>query len=214
MTRTIPAPMPRPFRPLTAIASLLLAMVLLAPFDATGAEDMGTMNAIASEPMKPGRVIQLRSLDDNESNLALEADIRQALKRAGYQLRDDADLVLTFETRQTEGAYSSNRRTILEVEGENATGDDEYLKTRMSIFNSKSGGVLNKGRESGTKTVTAPQYRLDFFLDDRSNGKRVWQGWATADLGLRDAPHLNGAMVPFLVQNLGKTVKNNAFELP
>lgn len=193
-----------------ALAFLALAAIIAKPLAASEI----TVNAIASEKMGAAPAIMVRTLDDNTENLRIQDQIVRTLKFSGYRVVEGAQLVLSFEPRQTEGAFSTTKRTIIELQGRNATGDDDQTKATMSIFNSQTGGVLNRGEAEGTRTVTPPEYRLDFFLDDQTNGRRVWQGWARADLGLRDSRAIAEAMVPVLLQNLGKTVKNAAFELP
>jgi hypothetical protein len=75
-------------------------------------------------------------------------------------------------------------------------------------------GVLNKGERSGTSITTRGKLRVDVNVDERSTGKRLWQAWSTTDQGGDDDLSQNKAMVPILVENIGRTVKRQIISLP
>ena len=103
---------------------------------------------------------------------------------------------------------------MLEARGGGRTGGED-AQFRASIFDSQKGGVLNRGEASSQSSGTPSQYKLEVTLEDRSNGKRLWQGWSSADLGHHgDGASLIESMVPVMVDNLGKTVKRQPIDLP
>ncbi len=178
--------------------------------------DEGLLNAVAYKPLPAGVAITVRPMDDSDENLILQKHIEGELKAQGYSVSGDGALILTFETRDTVGAWSdAGRRSVLEFEyksEEGIGGDKERL--RLNLFDSAKGGVFNEGGAHGTSIVTASQYRIDATVDDRRNGERLWQAWATASRQQSDGNTLTQSMVPVIVKNLGKTVRRQTFQLP
>ena len=178
--------------------------------------DEGLLNAVAYKPLPAGLAITVRPMDDSDENLVLRERIEGELKAQGYSVSGDGTLILTFETRDTMGAWSdAGRRSVLEFEYKNAEGiggDNERL--RLNLFNSAQGGVFNEGGAHGTLVVTPSQYRIDATVDDRRNGERLWQAWVTASLQQADGATLTQSMVPAMVGSLGKTVRRQTFQLP
>jgi len=178
--------------------------------------DEGLLNAVAYKPLPVGVSITVRPMDDSDENLILQKRIEGELKAQGYSVSGDGALILTFETRDTVGAWSdAGRRSVLEFQyksEEGIGGDNERL--RLNLFDSAKGGVFNEGGAHGTSIVTASQYRIDATVDDRRNGERLWQAWATASRQQSDGATLTRSMVPVMVKNLGKTVRRQMFQLP
>ena len=178
--------------------------------------DEGLLNAVAYKPLPAGLAITVRPMDDSDENLVLRERFEGELKAQGYSVSGDGTLILTFETRDTMGAWSdAGRRSVLEFEYKNAEGiggDNERL--RLNLFDSAQGGVFNEGGAHGTLVVTPSQYRIDATVDDRRNGERLWQAWVTASLQQADGATLTQSMVPAMVGSLGKTVRRQTFQLP
>ena len=176
------------------------------------AAQQGLLNSVAYGKIAPGTPIAVRPLDNSDQNLVLQEHFERQLRAKGYAVSDDANLVLSFETRDVVGAWSDGGvRTVIELkDNRHRTGQDPP-QVNLNIYNSSRGGLLNKGRGGGTSIVTPSQYRLDAVIDDRTNGERVWQAWATADIRGAGTGALGQAMVPALVDYLGSTVKNQPF---
>ena len=51
---------------------------------------------------------------------------------------------------------------------------------------------------------------MDLSIDDRRDGKHLWQGWAVANAGASRGNPLQ-ALVPIMVDAIGKTVKQEPF---
>ncbi len=180
---------------------------------AAAGPDQGTLNAVAFDRLPDERVIAVRSLDDSEDNLALKAHIEAVLRSRGFGVTEGAArLVLTFQTSAVVGAWDDRSGALIEAQryhDETIRKDlDSYM---LNLFNSRKGSLLER---PGPPTRVQPsQYRLDATLDDRSTGRRVWQGWMVAALQ-RGAPELLvRAMVPPLIDSVGTTVRSQAFEL-
>jgi len=144
--------------------------------------------------------------------MVLVDEVRKSLTALGYSLSDDGGIILTVETRDEIGAWSTTeRRHVLEIQNQTTDNQDE-TQVKFNLFDSDTGGILNKGKP-GTTIVTPSQYIVEISIDDATNGKRLWQAWATSDLGQNDSLNLMRSMVPALTGALGKTVSQETFKL-
>ena len=198
------------------VLALFVAMTVICIAPPTQAADplgdSGVFNAVAYKPLPHDRPIAVRPLDNSDANLAVQRAFEQQLRAIGYDVRPDALLVLSFETRDEIGAWSDDgRRTVLELQGRSG-GNDDSASARFNLFDSARGGIMNEGRNSGTSIVTPSQYRLDVSIDDKQSGERIWQAWAIAEQRA-NSNALTKAMVPGVVRNLGATVKNQVMDL-
>lgn len=193
---------------------LSLAVPVLAQSETADDTGKGLMNAMVFRPLAPGTAIAVQPLDNSDVNMALKADFESALRQRGYRVADGAPVVLNFETRNVIGAWSdAGRRSIIELEGRGGRMGGEDAKARLNLYNSSRGGLLNEG-EGETSIVTHGRYRLEVTLDDHAERTRLWQGWAESQLGRYQGRELLAAMVPMMVENLGKTVRRQPFQLP
>ncbi len=124
--------------------------------------------------------------------------------------------MLTFGIRDTVGAFlDRNPRHVLELSGGGGRGGGEDARARVNVFDSSGGGVMNEGSGSGDTTIVTPtQYRVDASMEERTSGRRLWQGWATANLEQSDGLALTMSMVPVLTQHVGQTVRQKPFPVP
>lgn len=176
----------------------------------------GLLNAVSYEAIPTGSAIAVSPLDNSDDNLVLQKQFETELRAAGYTIDGNAPLVLTFGVRDLVGAYlDPNARHVLELSGTSDAGADETARARVNVFDSAGGGLINTGSESGDTTIVTPtQYRIDATLDTRSSGRRLWQAWATANLGRSNGPALTKAMVPAITREIGRTVRQMPFPAP
>ncbi len=198
-----------------SVFAFVLAALLAGPAAlAQGAEE-GVLNAVAYRQIPVGTAIEVQAMDNSDDNMVLLREFVHALQSAGYTVAQNAPIILSFETRDDAGAWTSSGgdRTLVEFQGSGGSSADEEAKVMVNLFDSGRGGVLNKGK-GGTSIVTPAKFRIDATLDDRANGKRLWTAWTVGDLGHRDGLAVSKAMVPALVGGLGRTVKRQTFKLP
>jgi len=175
--------------------------------------DEGILNAVAYRTIPDGQPMRVVPIDNSDQNIALTAEFERQLTASGHTIHEDATLILTFETRDEIGAYKSrDRRAFVEMHARGGREGGEDAKMFFNLYDSNSGGVFNTGKGE-TSIITQSQYRMDVTIDDKSNGKRLWQAWAIADLGRSDGRTLTKSMVPVLVKNVGSTVKRQTFSL-
>ena len=153
-------------------------------------------------------------MDNSDQNLVLQKDFERALRKKGYKVSKDAPLILTFETRDSGGSWSGGGpNNIVELSNNPDQTGVNAPRVRFNLFNSARGGLLNPARKERTRTVSPSLFRIDVTIDDKTNGKRLWQGWSSAELGLSTNRALRRAMIPTIIDGLGKTVKKQSFPL-
>ena len=192
----------------------LLTAFALALSAATAALADGQMSAVSFQPLPRGSALFVRPLDNSDHNLVLQKDFERVLRQKGYTVSRDAALILTFETRDTAGSWSGGGpNRIVELSNNPDQTGIEAPQVRFNLFNSARGGLLNPDRRELTRTVTPSSFRIDVTIDDKSNGKRLWQGWSSADIGPGDNRKMTRNMIPILVNSLGQTVSQKSFTL-
>lgn len=181
----------------------MAAAVLPASAEVTG---QATLNAVAFQPIPQSQAIEVRVLDNSNENLAIMRELQAALSQRGVPLgASDVPLLLTIDTSDSVGAWTAP----------GATDRIRMMDDRGRLFPQ---GELDMARQArlplaGTTVVTPAQYRLGLTLDSRSSGERLWQGWSIADLSQGQPSELAAAMVPKLADNLGRTVREEVFDL-
>lgn len=167
------------------------------------------LNAVSYADMPLGRTITVEILDDSQKNLDLKKQFEEALKSKGYAIESGAQMVLTIETRDESGKWSGGGSTspIDIANRDNHTGTDAP-DVRVRIFDTQRGGILNQKRDYGVTEISPSQFRIDAFLEDRSNGRRLWEGWSVVDVDGSEDPQLQRSMVTPIVSNIGKTVRD------
>ena len=177
--------------------------------------NQGLLNAVSYDRIPAGVAVTVSPLDNSDDNLILQQRFETELRAHGYAVSTDGPLVLTFGTRDTVGAYlDRNPRHVLELSGGGGRGGGEDARARVNVFDSSGGGLVNPGSGSGDTTIVTPtQYRLDATIDERTSGRRLWQGWATANLEQSDGLALTTIMVPVIAQHVGQTVRQKPFPI-
>ncbi|MCP5367956.1 MAG: hypothetical protein H6907_03560 [Hyphomicrobiales bacterium] len=198
----------------TLILGSVFALALAAT--AAGARAEGVLSAQALRPIPPGATISVEPLDNSRENLRIQEQFESLLTQRGFKVERGGQLILTFETRDDLGEWNSaERRALVDAQMRGGRTGGEDARVRASIFDSRRGGVLNKGDIQTQPSSTPSQYKLEVTLDDRSNGRRLWQGWSSADLGpTQDGSALISSMVGPMVESLGKTVKSRPIGTP
>jgi hypothetical protein len=174
----------------------------------------GLMNAVSFRPVPAGSAIFVRPLDNSDRNLILQKDFERTLKRKGYTVSKDADLIMTFETRDAAGSWvGGGPNRFVELSNNHDQSGTDAPRVRLNLFNSARGGLLNPDRKEATRTVTPSSFRIDVTIDNKTDGKRHWQGWSSADTGTGSSRQMTRAMIPVIVDGLGKTIKQEPFPL-
>ena len=192
----------------------LLAGVLSLWMTATAGYADGLLSAVSFRPLSQGSAILVRPLDNSDHNMALKKDFERALRRKGYTVSEDATLILSFETLDSGGSWTGGGpNRFVELSNNHDQSGISTPRVRFNLFDSTRGGILNSKRRDKTRTVTPSRFRIDVTVDDKTNGKRLWQGWGSADIGLGNNRDMTRALIPIMVEDLGKTVQQKSFPL-
>ncbi len=190
-----------------AFSSVFLsAFLLVSPVDAQGVD----LNAVSFAELPPTKEITVETFDDSEKVIKLKKLFEEELRLAGYTITENARLILSFEARDTEGKWTGGgpNRLIEIKNSDNHTGKDAP-DVRVNIFDSQRGGLLNPKRDKGITQVAPSQFRIDATIEDRTDGKRLWQGWSvTEEYPAGEDQAVHRSMVNPIVESIGKTVRN------
>lgn len=188
-------------------AGLLSVLISTSTPHAQGVE----MNAVSYDEIPHGQSVTVEIYDDSKEVLKLKKLFEEELRLQGYSVSDTGRLILSFEVQDTSGKWTGGgpNRLVQIGNSENHTGKDAP-DVRVNIFDSQRGGLLNPKRDKGITQVAPSQFRIDATIEDRQNGKRLWQGWSVTDAGSAssdDSAH-HRSMVKPIIGNIGKTVRS------
>jgi len=189
---------------------LVLALVSIA--SVTKAD--GLINAISFLPMPSSSTITVRPLDNSDRNLVLQKEFELALKNKGYTIGRDEPLILTFDATDISGAWlGGGENRMIEFSNHDDQSGIEAPRIHLNLFNSTRGGILNPNDRDKIRTVTPSSFRIDVSIDEKTNGKRIWQGWSSISYSIGKNFENSRQMIPILVENLGKTLSRKTFPL-
>lgn len=173
------------------------------------------VNAVQYRPIPAGAVIEIQVRDNSDGNLVLLALLSQAMQSKGYPLAETGTLVLTIETRDEIGAWStSGNGNVIEFQTTQGSGRTDDSELRINLFDSNSNSLLSNSQSSPTVIVTPTRYVVNATLDSREEGKRLWEGWITSELGQSDGQKLTERMIPVLADTFGTSVSRKVVVLP
>jgi len=193
----------------------LSAIVCALVVSASAASADGIMSGVSYQPIPAGATLLVRPLDNSDHNLLLKADFERALRGKGYTISKDAKLVFTFETMDTAGAWTGEGpNPFVELSNNPDQTGIEAPRVRFNLFNTQRGGILNPDRTEVTRMVTPSSFRIDVTIDSLTDGRRLWHGWSSINIGAGDNREMTRTMVPVMVDGVGKTVRQQKFQVP
>ena len=201
--------------PFMKILSIITFGVLFTLSSAPGmAAEEGIINALSLRALPSEKSIQTQPLDNSSDNLALQKVIETELRKGGYTISEQASLILSFSTSDQIGTWDSGSSShVFSLETKTGRGHEERTKARVNVFDSATGGLLNKGQEKRKPSSIASQYRLDISIEERTTGKTYWRAWSVADLDTGEGIALTTQMIPPLIEGIGRTIRRQAFYL-
>lgn len=181
------------------------------------AQDQGMVNAVAFADVPAGATIEVDPLDDSRDSLALVEEFERRLRASGYEIADDANLVLSFEMRDLKGSWTGGgTNSFLELRNTDDHTGTDMPEVRLNLYKTDKGGLINRledERPEGTRQIASSEVRLDVTLDNRSNGKRLWQAWSVIDIGASDDIGRKKRMVAPLIDVFGETARQQNFPI-
>ncbi len=179
------------------------------------AANEGVVNSVSYKPFLSGASLRVQVLDNSDENIALVQEFTKALRRNGYSVSDQGAMIMTIETREEIGGWSSTERShVVELSTQQSSSNDDSTHVKLNLFDSNTGGILNQGENSGTIIITPSQYQINIVIENNDNGRRLWEGWASADIGNSSNVILQSSMIPAIIETLNKTVNHTTFKTP
>jgi len=194
----------------------LFSLILLLQFTETvqaQSSVQGIMNAISYKTLPQNTAFSVKPMDDSNQNMILKQKFEYLLKIRGFSISKKAPLVITFGTSNELSSYTTRkRRSVLELDAHGGREGGEKARMRFNLFDSNSGGLFNVGKGE-TSLKTSGLHRLDVSVINRTNGKHHWQAWTTTNQDRSNGRALILAMVPEIVNKIGKKVTSQIFNL-
>lgn len=174
----------------------------------------GIINSVSFSKVPSGATVFIDSFDDSEDSLQIVKAFRSAIRTAGFAPSDTGTLLMIFEARKNIGGFSTRgRRYVLSMESMGSRlGGGQDSRAQVNLFNSNTGGLLNKGRGT-TMIITPSTYEIDVTIEDRNSGKTLWKSWASTELRNKVGIEYTRQMIPKIVDTIGKTVRQENFSL-
>lgn len=163
----------------------------------------GILNATAYQPIPAGTAFDTVVQDPSDSfRSSLETTaldrINHELVKRGYQVNNDAALVMLIGTDLIRGA--SKEETLEDFRGSGDTG----FTYEHNLFSNTRRSLLNRPDPDTTPNT----FRISLSVYDRKTGLYIWRGSiirGTSDLTPDKASE---RMIPAIVAVIGQTVKN------
>lgn len=203
---------------LAALAGLTIAFA--AGAQTPSADGPGQLIARSIAPLPATIEISVEPDDNTDANIALARRIVSELAQRGYRLSSTpAPLVLRFdsETRQNvaAGRHQFDRQAS-RMQGDDfargAAGAPDSGDQVTNLLSSRGSSVL--GPRQPRDYSNALRYVVNARIEARQTGTRLWDGHASYDSDAADGQPILEAMVPLLVTEIGKTVRDRRFTLP
>jgi len=188
-------------------------MATLVAMPSARAEDI-TVNAVSFFDIPKDTPMVVETFNDSEQNLALKQRFETELKAQGYEVTDNARLILSFDVSDESGTWTGGGpNRLIELKNRDDHTGTDAPNVRLNIFDSNRGGLLNPKRDPGITEVAPSQLRIDVSIEDRDNGRRLWQGWSMANISAANDTVLQRALVKPMIDNIGKTVRDATIPL-
>ena len=95
----------------------------------------GTLNAVSFAGIPTGASMLVRPWDNSDDNIRIAKEFESVLKQRGYRISADANMILSFETKDILGKWDAGeRRHLLEVKGSGGrTGSGLVGRAELSV---------------------------------------------------------------------------------
>ncbi len=193
--------LPRSRRILLAILPLLFLSLAL---DSAYGQNLAALNTRSYSPLPEGASIWVEALDDSDFNLSIQELFTRALGRSGLAGESAAArLNLTFDSLDR---FEVGKRDYL---GE--VKQDKFSETslRLNMWSTTRDSLLNR-HQSGS---LSGRFLIVAILYDNEAQRRLWEAEASAPASMRDNKKGVTNLVFRIVDQLGKTIRQEALSL-
>jgi hypothetical protein len=169
----------------------------------------GRISAVSFLPVDKKQPVSIRIMDDSRDNIMIKQTLEQSFTSAGYIVAPNASQVITFETSNSLTSPKPETESMLSFDAKASTYTDQ-VNAKLKLLSTSENSLLTRKADEGPQG-TAGSFRLDMQIMDKSNGKRLWQGWAVAGTYSSDGTATVQGMAPELISKIGTTVRNQPF---
>ena len=158
---------------------------------------VGVIDAVSYSPIPAGAGFATQANDSTALTSDTLQRVNDSLGQKGYRVDNHSNLVLQVETQLVRGVKQDTPVGQLTATNNGAVVEGKlYSSTQNSLLNPQRPMV------SGTSA-----YRINLSVYDRTNGIYVWRGSINRSDASIDVDKASDAMVPALLDYLGKTEK-------
>ncbi|MEZ5669403.1 MAG: hypothetical protein R3F55_18600 [Alphaproteobacteria bacterium] len=191
-----------------AVLACVAVAAVAAPAGAQPSKPVSaTINALALAPMPPAASIEIVSYDDSDLALAIADVARQTLAAKGYQVGAGGQLLLGLELRDRD----TITRDVPTLGSATADTRLDEGSVRVNLFADSEDSVL--GGRVNPDSVDALQFGIFVTLNDRSTGRRVWQGEIMADISGSSREEAGPLLVSAIANRLGEPISRESLVL-
>ncbi len=170
---------------------------------AAGQGGIGIVNAVGGPSVPAGAPIAVVAEEFTDLNTRLQEVVERALTDRGFTVARDAPLILSFDVEMSSETTDIEHRGGANIVGSGEPGAEqpEMEEPQLKIPFGNAGG-----NDGGSK------HGLWFTLGHDARPP-IWQGSVTATLPTSDPFEAAQAMVPVLVDRVGRTVHGERVEI-
>ncbi len=185
----------------------LLTVIALAGVDAARAtaKGEGFLSAYACGKLPTPLRVEVETQDDSRKFMELKQVLIDALASRETRIAANAPLKLSLFV---ETVRETERRKGRDL-GQFSTGNrnDERTRFRMNLWSNRQDSVIG-GRKNTVLSQAVDELHVGITVNDKSNGRCVWQGEAMLNLGGRDEFATARRMIPLLAKAMGRTIRS------
>jgi hypothetical protein len=194
---------------------VLLGAALGLALGAAQAQEVNTgkINAASYMPIPPGASVEVVLLDDSPENVELKESFEQALTARGVSVDPGAPYQLSFNTSGTFRSGENPRISdFVNIDGEGGNSESSDVRGRVNVFSSRGPSLIQRGRP--TREISSSRLSLEAQVRETATGRHAWRAQAYAVTQGEDPQQVTMALIPFVVDSLGKTVRQRTISLP
>jgi hypothetical protein len=158
--------------------------------------------------------------DDTKDNVKLSEALGRQLRNTGVSVAQGAPVKLMLETEVVREAERRRPHDLGEFRRSTVNDpsliDQNRTDVRVNLWSSRQDSVLT-GRQEEVLTEGVDELRLAIKMNDKDNGRCLWQGEIVYALKGNDPWHTAEQLLPAMTAAFGRTMRNEpvkAEELP
>lgn len=184
------------------LAAVLFAAAVPAAGQGTN-EPAGRVTSFACVPLPSPITLSVETPNGSSQADRLRRALMNSLSSHNANVRRGAPLKLSLYVELVRGPEI---REGADLGSDDDNIGDENIQIRVDLWSNRRNSVIGGRRDLDTK-AEVEKLRIEITLDNRSNGRCVWQGNAEYRLDGRDELETAEKIIPLLVDRLGRSAK-------